>query len=85
MTLSQALHFNDGAAVWVCLCSRMHPDNVWEETATASIRAGVVLGEKKKKFTLLLNELKKSFVEFQIGAPAPCTGSVFSGYFPHLS
>lgn len=50
VTLSQVLHFNDGAAVWVCLCSRVHPNNVCEETATISIWAGVVLG-KKKKFT----------------------------------
>lgn len=40
VTLSQVLHFDDGAAVWVCLCSRTHHDDVWEETATASIRAG---------------------------------------------
>lgn len=80
MTLSQVSHFDDGAAVWVCLCRSMHHDNVWEEMATVSIQAGVVLG-KKKIHPLLLNELKKSFVEFQIGAPAPCTGSVFQDIF----
>lgn len=65
VTLSQVLHFNDGAAVWVCLCSNR-----------LNSGRGRFGKKKPKTLTLLLNELKKSFVEFQIGprlpAPAVC-------------